>query len=155
MWSKSRIFELGLLAMPYPWGDAVMLDPIFAGRRLLVVDDEYTIASTLKLIFQTRGFEVRAATSAEQGHQLIKGWEPDIAILDVFLPAMNGIDLAILLGTTCPGCKVILFSGQPRSGELSTKAAAEGHLFEVLVKPIHPEDLLSRTAKLLRPNPNA
>ena len=132
-----------------------MPEPIFAGRRLLVVDDEYSIASTLKLIFESRGFEVRMATSAEQALHILKGWEPDIAILDVFLPAMNGIDLAILLGTTYPMCRVILFSGQPRSGELSSKAAAEGHPFEVLAKPIHPEDLLSRAAKLLKPRPNA
>ena len=132
-----------------------MSDPIFSGRRLLVVDDEYSIASTLKLIFQSRGFEVRIATSAEQALQLINGWEPDIAILDVFLPAMNGIDLAILLGTTHPTCRVILFSGQPRSGELSNKAAAEGHPFEILAKPIHPDDLLSRAARLLRPKANA
>ena len=128
-----------------------MLDGKISGRKVLIVDDEATIARTLSIIFKNRGFDARAAYSAEEALQVMQSWEPEIAIIDVCLPAMNGIDLAILLMSTHPKCKLVLFSGQPRSAELSDQAAKEGHLFEILAKPVHPDILLERAAQLLSP----
>ena len=128
-----------------------MLDGKISGRKVLIVDDEATIARTLSIIFKNRGFDARAAYSAEEALQVMQNWEPEIAIIDVCLPAMNGIDLAILLMNTHPKCKLVLFSGQPRSAELSDQAAKEGHLFEILAKPVHPDVLLERAAQLLSP----
>ena len=67
--------------------------------RVLIVDDERTIADTLVLIFSANGYETRASYSAEQALEIIADWLPDLAILDVVLPKMNGVDLAILLTT--------------------------------------------------------
>ena len=128
-----------------------MLDGKISGRKVLIIDDEATIARTLSIIFKNRGFDARAAYSAEEALQVMQNWEPEIAIIDVCLPAMNGIDLAILLMNTHPKCKLVLFSGQPRSAELSDQAAKEGHLFEILAKPVHPDVLLERAAQLLSP----
>jgi len=128
-----------------------LLDGKISGRKVLIVDDEATIARTLSIIFKNRGFDARAAYSAEEALQVMQNWEPEIAIIDVCLPAMNGIDLAILLMNTHPKCKLVLFSGQPRSAELSDQAAKEGHLFEILAKPVHPDVLLERAAQLLSP----
>ena len=127
----------------------MLLEGDTSGRRVLIVDDEATIARTLSIIFKNRGFDARAAHSAEEALQLMQNWEPDIAILDVCLPLMNGIDLAILLMNSHPKCKLVLFSGQPRSAELSEQAAKEGHIFEILAKPLHPDILLERAAELL------
>ena len=128
-----------------------MLDGNISGRKVLIVDDEATIARTLGIIFKNRGFDARAVYSAEEALQLMQSWEPDIAIIDVCLPGMNGIDLAILLMSTHPTCRLVLFSGQPRSAELSDQAAREGHIFEILAKPVHPDILLERAAQLLSP----
>lgn len=119
---------------------------------MLIVDDERTIANTLAAIFTRAGYESSAVYSAEQALKLLDGdleWRPDFAILDVCLPGMHGIDLAILLQVRYPDCSIALFSGQPATEDLLDGARKNGHSFEILAKPIHPEELLARAA--LRP----
>ncbi|MGA2730562.1 MAG: response regulator [Terracidiphilus sp.] len=120
--------------------------------KLLIVDDERVIAESMAAIFNRSGYEARFAYSAEEALQIIAAWEPAIAILDVVLPAMSGIDLGILLRATRPSIKVILMSGQIVAGDLVGNAAEEGHAFEILPKPIAVPDLLDSAARVLRAN---
>jgi CheY-like chemotaxis protein len=117
-------------------------------RRVLIVDDEVSIATTLGVIFTRAGYQTRAVHSAEEALRLLEeqGWVPDVAVLDVCLPGMHGIDLAILLRAKCPACNITLFSGQPATEALLNDAEQEGHFFEILAKPVHPEELLTRAA---------
>jgi hypothetical protein len=43
-----------------------------------------------------------------------------------------------------PGCKILLFSGQAATADLLETARAQGHEFEILAKPVHPQDLLAK-----------
>jgi CheY-like chemotaxis protein len=61
---------------------------------------------------------------------------------------MTGIELAIALRKETPDCRVLLFSGQARTADLLKEAAASGHDFEFLLKPVHPKDLLAKLASL-------
>jgi CheY-like chemotaxis protein len=119
------------------------------GSRILIVDDEVVIADTLAQIFSIHGQRVRVAYSAEQAIKLIEGWKPDLAILDVVLPQMNGIDLAIFLRENHPSCQMLLFSGQIITAALAAEAARKGHDFEILPKPVLVPDLLNKAAQLL------
>jgi two-component system response regulator MprA len=120
--------------------------------RLLIVDDERTIAETMAAIFNKSGYEARPALSAEEALEVIADWEPAIALLDVVLPTMSGIDLGILLRAARPAIKILLMSGQVVTGDLLDAAAKDGHAFEVLAKPIPVPDLLSSAARLLDAN---
>jgi DNA-binding response OmpR family regulator len=119
--------------------------------KVIIVDDETNIGNSLAVIFASRGYESKTAFSAEQAIEIIAGWEPDLAIVDVGLPKMNGIDLAIALKNGHPSCRVLLFSGQPNTADLFAQAEADGHLFEVVAKPAHPTVMLDRAAHLLSP----
>jgi DNA-binding NtrC family response regulator len=121
--------------------------------NVLIVDDEHVIADTLVIIFANAGYDARAVYSAEQALEMLQGadWQPQVAILDVGLPRMNGIDLAILLGGMFPGCGVSLFSGQAATLDLIEAAQRDGHSFEVLAKPVHPDYLLGMAARMLKP----
>ncbi len=119
--------------------------------NLLVVDDEPTVADTLALIFANHRYQVRIAYSAEQALELVREWVPSLAIVDVCLPAMNGVDFSILLLAIHPECRVLLYSGRPESADLVAQAAAAGHSFEILAKPAPPDQMLLRAAQLLRP----
>ena len=117
--------------------------------RILVVDDEVAIADTLAMILALQRYEVRTAYSAEQAIEILSQWRPDVAVLDVVLPAMNGIDLAIVTKANHPFCSILLFSGHSNTGLLLEEAAKKGHNFEVLAKPVHPDLMLERIADLL------
>ncbi len=120
-------------------------------HRVLVVDDERVISDTLLTIFTNAGYDVRAVYSAEKAIEVVRKthWVPQFTLVDVHLPGMNGIDLAILLKAECPDCKVSLFSGQGSTADLLEKAAHDGHFFEVVAKPIHPVDLLNLASQRL------
>ena len=119
-------------------------------RRILIVEDERVVADTLGQILSASGYDVRTAYSAEEALTITSVWLPQIALLDVMLPNMNGIDLALALRKPIPNCHILLFSGQPSVEALLEKARGEGHSFEILAKPIHPSVILNRISNLLR-----
>jgi len=119
------------------------------GKRVLIVDDERLIADTAAMIFAVRGFESRAVYSAEQAIEIMSQWSPHLAIIDIRLPGMNGIDLAIWLKSELPSCKVNLISGFMDATEWLDEAEKAGHSFHVFAKPTPPTDLLRRGDDLL------
>ena len=122
-------------------------------RKIIVVEDEETIADTLAMIFSSNGYEARSAYSAEQALEMLEAWPPDLAIIDVVLPGMNGIEFAIFLKASYPDIHFLLFSGQPGTGGLLEEARKKGHLFEILAKPLHPSFMLATVANMLSAPP--
>jgi CheY-like chemotaxis protein len=113
-------------------------------RRVLVLDDEQIIANTLALILNRSGFEARAVYTGEAAIETARELSPDVLISDVIMHGMTGIEAAIRISEIVPNCRVILFSGQATTADLLERAEANGHHFELLVKPVHPRALLER-----------
>ncbi|HWG57996.1 MAG TPA: response regulator [Candidatus Acidoferrales bacterium] len=111
--------------------------------KVMVVDDESTIADTLVEILAAEGFEAKAASTGHAAIELARDFEPDVVISDVVIPGMNGIEAGIKIRDILPECKVILFSGQAATVDLLKRAREEGQDFEILAKPIRPEVLIS------------
>jgi CheY-like chemotaxis protein len=112
--------------------------------RVLVVDDERRIADTLAIILNQNGFEAMAVYTGTEAVERARDTRPDLIISDVIMPDMNGIEAAIRIRQALPGCKILLFSGQAATADLLEKARAQGHEFEILAKPVHPQDLLAK-----------
>jgi CheY-like chemotaxis protein len=115
-----------------------------AKPKVLVADDERVIADTLAMILNQNGFEARATYSGEKALELAAIFEPNMLISDVIMAGLNGIDAAIRIRALLPSIKILLFSGQAATADLLEKARTQGYEFEILAKPIHPQDLLSR-----------
>ena len=113
-------------------------------RKVIVADDDETIATTLELILKQAGFEARAVFSGGQLIELLDTFEPEILIIDVVMPGMTGIEVAIAVRNRLPDCKILLFSGQAVTADLLEQARTYGHEFEIIAKPIHPSDLLAK-----------
>ena len=126
---------------------------IGAPRGILIVDDDPAITESLAIIFEKHGYEVQCALSAEEAIETIARWEPDLAILDVMLPRMNGIDLALVLKANRPACHLVLFSGHAGTPALMEEAAKRGTMFEILAKPVHPLFMLDFVASLFADAP--
>lgn len=115
-----------------------------AKPRVLVVDDERVIADTLAIILNQSGFQATAVYSGEKAVETAQTMKPDMVISDVIMNDLNGIDAAIQIRAMLPGCKILLFSGQAATADLLDKVRGQGHEFEILAKPVHPQDLLAR-----------
>lgn len=145
-------FDLGIWchnpSIP-PGGFPEDLDSAFRERspsrrlRVLIVDDEPTITETLVEILNGEGFDAISASTGETAVQSARSFSPDIIISDVVMPGMNGVELGIQLRTLLPKCRIILFSGQTATVDLLRDARKQGHEFEIVPKPVKPEDLIS------------
>lgn len=126
------------------------MGPSNSGRTVaFVVDDEDVIASTLELILLSRGFAVRSFVDPMDAAEAARSVKPDFLLTDVMMPKLNGIELAIKVKEINPACCILLFSGQASTSDLLARASEEGHCFDVLAKPVHPLDLLSKITELM------
>ena len=112
--------------------------------KVLVADDERVIADTLAMILNQGGFHARVAYTGEKALELAAEFMPEMLISDVIMAGLNGIDAAIQIRAVLPNIKILLFSGQAATADLLEKARAQGYEFEILAKPVHPQDLLAK-----------
>lgn len=112
--------------------------------RVLVVDDERLIADTLCAILNENGFEATGAYCGPDALASARRIQPHVVLTDVLMPKMSGVELGIRMRREFPDVKVCLFSGQATTSAMIHRAEAEGHFFELLPKPIHPDELIAR-----------
>jgi CheY-like chemotaxis protein len=112
--------------------------------RVLIADDERVIADTLVMILNQSGFTARAVYSGETAVEQAQEFQPEMLISDVIMGGLNGIDAAIRIRALLPKIKILLFSGQAATADLLEKARTQGYEFEILAKPVHPQDLLDK-----------
>ena len=113
-------------------------------RRIFVVDDEPAIADTLCAILGCSGYDAQAFYTAESALAATDSQWPEFVISDVCMPGMNGVDMAVALKERIPSCRILLFSGLAASYELLQSAHQRGYDFELLLKPVHPKELLAK-----------
>jgi DNA-binding response OmpR family regulator len=114
--------------------------------RILVIDDEKIVADTLALILKKAGYDVRAAYDGAVAMELAGVFAPECIICDVILPGMDGISVCSQITAMLPQCRVFIFSGQMETGLPVEDGRAVGHEWEILVKPIMPDELLAKMA---------
>jgi DNA-binding NtrC family response regulator len=106
---------------------------------LLVVDDDSEFRDTLRSRFARSGFEVRAAANGEEALGLAQRRNFDVAIFDMMMPGMNGLELLKRFKADHPECEVILLTGQG-SIETAVEAMKLG-AYDYLQKPFSLKDL--------------
>src|SRR5581483_9345213 len=116
--------------------------------RVLIVDDEKSVADTLVMILQRKGHDAASAYNGIAALQKLESFVPDCVISDVIMPGMNGIELCSIIQKTHAHCYILLFSGQASTNELVEKARSEGHTWDLLAKPVDPDELLEKLASL-------
>jgi DNA-binding NtrC family response regulator len=110
---------------------------------VLVVDDERLIADTLTQSLNQNGFIASACYSGHDAIRLCRELSPDFVISDVVMPEISGIEVALAVERLLPGCRVVLITGQPAASALLENAQSQGHDFDVLTKPVRPEELMN------------
>jgi DNA-binding NtrC family response regulator len=122
--------------------------------KVLVLDDEVLVADSLVQILGVYGYEATPAYDPVEAVEWLSSHPCDIVISDVvFNGQMSGVDLAIQLRKTLPGCKVLLMSGNNSTSDLLAVALKQGHSFDILAKPVHPTVILDRLKTFSNENP--
>jgi DNA-binding response OmpR family regulator len=114
--------------------------------RILVVDDEQGIVDFVKLGLQYEGFEVSTASDGRQALIAISDFKPDIVVLDVGMPRMDGLEVSRALRGSDIG--IVILSA--RDGLQDRLAGLDAGADDYLVKPFHFEELLARVRAVLR-----
>jgi DNA-binding response OmpR family regulator len=120
------------------------------GRRVLVVEDDPSIAIGLRINLETEGYSVSVAEDGEQGLLLARTTDPDLIVLDVMLPKKNGLEVLHDLrneGRTVP---IIILSA--KAAEMDKVAGLELGAEDYVAKPFSLAELLARVRVALRRN---
>ena len=118
--------------------------------RVLAVDDDLETTEWLQQLFESRGYEVRTANDARTSELLCEVWRPDVVLLDLVMPDVEGVSLLRRLKTYAPSRPVVIVSGEatvPRTVEAFAAGATT-----LLQKPVTPEHLVQVVEQLTRTN---
>lgn len=115
--------------------------------RILVIDDETAIADSLVEILSVSGFDASASYSGKSAIEQARQQCPYIVLSDVVMPRMNGVETVLAIREICPEAHILLFSGQAGTSDILEQARKRGEEFELLPKPLHPEELLKRLSR--------
>lgn len=112
------------------------------GIRLLLVDDEVGYLEVLSKRLSRRGFEVTTASNGAEAIRAARRWDFDVAVVDLKMEDMDGIEVLKTLKRMVPELEVIILTGHG-----SERAAREGiaqGAFDYLIKPVGLDPLIVR-----------
>ncbi|HPF60459.1 MAG: response regulator transcription factor [Gemmatimonadetes bacterium] len=117
-------------------------------RRILVVEDNAALAEGLRLNLAHDGYDVRLEATGEKGLGAARSWEPDLMVLDLMLPGIEGIDVLRTLRDEGRDVPVLILSA--RGSEADRLRGFRHGADDYVVKPFSLPELLARVAAMLR-----
>lgn len=131
-------------------GMKMMNRPIDAPPRILIVDDDPMVIKALTKLFEKRAFEVECATNGFQAGVLAKQFNPDLMILDIVMPEMDGKEVCkyIKENDTTSHIRILILTGHA-TDEIEDEMLDNG-ADAFMEKPVDNEDLMYLVEDLLR-----
>ena len=115
--------------------------------KIVIVDDNADVLQVMKLLLDSRGFEVIATTNGEETFNLVNAFQPALIFLDIHLSGMDGRQISKQLKTTeeTKHIPVILFSANIIKGSTLIESMAD----EFIAKPFDIHELILKVNKLI------
>ena len=120
-----------------------MTDPL----RVLVVDDEVALAGVVANYLQREGFDTRLVHDGPTAVETARAWHPDLIVLDVMLPGLDGVEVCRQLRTFSDAYVIMLTA---RDEEVDKVVGLSVGADDYLVKPFSPRELIARVRAMLR-----
>lgn len=123
-------------------------------KKVLLVDDDVEFGEAAKLLLDSEGYEVILAYDGKEGLEKARAEKPDLVILDVMMPEMNGYDVCVVLKAD-PELKkipVVLLTAVDQALFKTTYTRVMGLMTEAddyISKPVEPVELVKRVEDLL------
>ncbi len=118
--------------------------------EILLVDDEKDVLDFLKYNFEKEGFTVYTASDGESGKSMAKKIKPDLIILDVMMPGIDGVEVCRELREMPQMDDTLIIFLTARGEDYSEIAGFEVGADDYITKPIRPRVLIARTKALLK-----
>lgn len=110
-------------------------------KKVLIVDDEDRVVQSIAGVLEDEGFRVATARSGEEAIEVFSRENPDVTLLDIWMPGMDGIEILKRLKWISPDCQVIMISGHATISTAMT--AVKLGAFDFLEKPLSLDILTS------------
>lgn len=116
--------------------------------KILVVEDETAIRRFIKINLERQGFEVLDVESGEEGLDAFADFNPDIALLDVMLPGISGLEVAKRIRDLDNNVGIIMLTA--KSQDVDKILGLESGADDYMTKPFNPTELILRIKSLAR-----
>ena len=123
-------------------------------QKILIVDDEPDILELIEYNLRKEGYQVFLAGNGQEAINMAKKTMPDMIILDIMMPKMDGIETCRILRTLPEFKNTFMVFLTARSEEYSEIAGFNAGADDYIAKPIKPRALVSRINAILRRNSN-
>ena len=122
------------------------------GQKVLIVDDEANIVISLEFLMEQAGYAVAIARNGDEALTLLADFQPDLILLDVMLPGVNGFDLCQRIRQTpqWQGMKIIMLTAKGRDVEITKGLALGANAY--ITKPFSTKTLLAEVQQQLNNN---
>lgn len=118
-----------------------------AQPRVLIIDDEAVVSDVMARYLALEGYEVQAAGDGREGLRLARSWQPDLIVLDLMLPGVDGLEVC---RTVRSESKVPIIMLTARGEEVDRIIGLELGADDYVVKPFSPRELVARIKAVLR-----
>lgn len=117
--------------------------------RIVVADDEADIRRLTSFTLQRRGYAILEASAGDAALELIRRERPDLAVLDVMMPGLSGIEVAEAMAAdpATAAIPIVMLSAKGQASEVQAGLASGARVY--LVKPFSPRELAERVAATL------
>ena len=118
-------------------------------HKILIADDEPNIVISLEFLMQQSGYEVATARDGEDAIQKIASFQPDLVLLDIMLPKLNGFEVCqrVRENSQWNRIKIVMLSAKGREIEVSKGIALGADAY--VTKPFSTKDLIAQVQRLL------
>ncbi|MCD4813914.1 response regulator [bacterium] len=118
-------------------------------KKILVVDDEPAIARLVKMSLAVEGYDVRTATSGFEALEEVAAWHPELIVLDIMMPGMNGYEVCVEIKSKpqTKQIKVVFLTARGNPGDAQQGFTVGGD--DYIMKPFDPEELLEKVKSII------
>ena len=119
------------------------------GKRILIAEDEMNIVISLEFLLKSAGYEVAVARNGSQAIALAESLRPDLVVLDIMLPSVNGFEVCRHLREhpELKDIRILMLTARGRETEVEKGLAAGAHAY--MTKPFATRELMNAVAGLL------
>ena len=118
-------------------------------KKVLIVDDEQNIAISVEFLMRREGFDVMVAHDGEEGLARIRADRPDLVVLDVMMPKLDGFEVckAVRADPTLAGVRILMLTAKGRAAEISKGLSLGADAY--IPKPFATRELVAKVKELL------